>query len=153
MRAILATLTALTLSLPAAAADTTLDGASVLDRWAEDPTQIFDAADVDLDALSWVARPVVVFASSPRDPSFVDQMEELSDGLSRLVDRDVILITDTDPDGASDLRRKLRPRAFMLVLLGKDGEVKLRKPLPWTVRELTRTIDKMPMRQQELRDR
>jgi len=39
------------------------------------------------------------------------------------------------------------------VLIGKDGGVKLRKPFPWSVRELSRSIDKMPMRQQELRDR
>ena len=31
-----------------------------------------------------------------------------------------------------------------------DGQVKLRKPLPWDVRELTRSIDKMPLRQQEI---
>jgi len=50
------------------------------------------------------------------------------------------------------LRTKLRPRGFMLVLIGKDGGVKLRKPLPWDVRELSRTIDTMPMRQREMRD-
>jgi len=38
-------------------------------------------------------------------------------------------------------------------LIGKDGKVKLRKPRPWTVRELSRVIDKMPMRQQELKQR
>jgi hypothetical protein len=50
------------------------------------------------------------------------------------------------------LRTKLRPRGFMVVLIGKDGGVKLRKPFPWDVREFSRSIDKMPMRQQELRD-
>jgi hypothetical protein len=35
--------------------------------------------------------------------------------------------------------------------MDKDGEVELRKPAPWDVREITRTIDKMPSRQQELR--
>ena len=41
----------------------------------------------------------------------------------------------------------------MLVIIGKDGSVKQRKPLPWNVRELSRSIDKMPLRQQEMRDR
>ncbi|MEO0922698.1 MAG: DUF4174 domain-containing protein, partial [Pseudomonadota bacterium] len=41
----------------------------------------------------------------------------------------------------------------MLALVGKDGTIKLRKPVPWDVRELSRVIDKMPMRQQEVRDR
>ena len=64
-----------------------------------------------------------------------------------------MILTDTDPNELSDLREKLRPRGFMLVLIGKDGDVKLRKPFPWSVRELSRAIDKMPMRQQEIRDR
>ena len=68
------------------------------------------------------------------------------------MERDVVVITDTDPEGRSALRKKLRPRGFMLTLIGKDGGVKLRKPFPWDVRELTRQIDKMPIRRQEIRD-
>ena len=28
--------------------------------------------------------------------------------------------------------------------MGKDGEIYLRKPAPWAVREITRSIDKLP---------
>lgn len=134
--------------LPLWAADTP----SALEAWTADPGRVFEAAEVDLDALQWSARPVVVFANSPRDPAFIEQMEELEAGLAQLVERDVIVIVDTAPADASALREKLRPRGFMLVLIGKDGQIKLRKPLPWTVRELGRSIDKMPMRLQELHD-
>ena len=65
----------------------------------------------------------------------------------------MVVITDTDPAAKSELRTKLRPRGFMLALIGKDGTVKLRKPFPWDVRELSRTIDKMPLRKQEIRSR
>ncbi|MDX1782472.1 MAG: DUF4174 domain-containing protein, partial [Thalassovita sp.] len=58
----------------------------------------------------------------------------------------------TDPKGKSALREDLRPRGFMLALVDKDGQVKLRKPAPWTVREITRSIDKWPTRQQEIRE-
>ena len=78
-------------------------------------------------------------------------MDEILGELDRLVERDVALVVDTDPSDPSELRQRLRPRGFMLVLIGKDGQVKLRKPLPWTVRELSRSIDKMPMRLRELR--
>jgi hypothetical protein len=37
--------------------------------------------------------------------------------------------------------------------MGKDGQIKLRKPFPWDARELSRSIDKMPMRQQEMRSK
>jgi hypothetical protein len=36
------------------------------------------------------------------------------------------------------------------VILDKDGEAKLRKPLPWSVREISRAIDKFPIRREEL---
>ena len=122
-------------------------------EWQETPERVFDASEVDLDALVWVARPLMVFADSANDPQFRQQMEFLADRAADLAERDVIIITDTDPAARSDVRLRLRPRGFMLALIGKDGEIKLRKPAPWDVRELTRSIDKMPLRQQEIRDR
>lgn len=108
---------------------------------------------VDLDNLVWQNRVLVVFADSPNDPRYIQQMELLTDRLEPLAERDVIVLTDTAKSEGSDLRTKLRPRGFMLAMIGKDGTVYLRKPLPWDVREITRVIDKMPMRQQEMRDR
>jgi hypothetical protein len=108
---------------------------------------------VDLQQFVWKNRPVIVLADSPNDPRFEQQMNLLNADLEALAKRDVVVLTDTDPDANSPLREKLHPRGFMLVLIGKDGMIKLRKPFPWDVRELSRTIDKMPMRQQEIRDR
>ncbi|MEI4231988.1 DUF4174 domain-containing protein [Roseovarius sp. D22-M7] len=114
---------------------------------------IVSAEDVELDSFRWVKRPLVVFADTPNDPRFNEQMEYLRDGISALRARDVIVITDTDPSAQTDVRRELRPRGFGLVLVGKDGTIQLRKPTPWAIRELTRSIDKLPARQQELRER
>ena len=58
--------------------------------------------------------------------------------------------TDTDPDARTDVRKKLRPRGFSLVLLDKDLKPVIRKPLPWEVREITHAIDKFPLRRQEI---
>lgn len=142
-----ATLLALSLG-PAAAQD-----ATVLERWQEDPTQVFDSSDVTLAELEWVLRPLVVFADTPNDPRFRQQMDLLLEDAAELAERDVILITDTDPAAMSDLRTRLRPRGYMMALIAKDGRVALRKPSPWSVRELSRSIDKMPLRQQEIEDR
>jgi hypothetical protein len=114
---------------------------------------IVEASDVSLEDFLWIKRPVVVFADSPADPRFTQQMQLLMRELDELEERDVVIITDTDPSAETAIRTKLRPRGFMLALIGKDGQVKLRKPLPWSVRELTRSIDKMPARQQEIEDR
>lgn len=105
-----------------------------------------------LDEFLWVARPVVVFADNPNDPRFIEQMELLRDNPEQLISRDVVVLTDTQPMPLSEIRRELRPRGFSLVIISKDGNTRIRKPFPWDVREITRSIDKMPIRMQELRD-
>jgi len=111
-----------------------------------------NAADVSLADFQWLKRIVVVLADTPADPRFREQMDLLQARPEELIARDVVLIFDDDPAAQSEIRRKLRPRGFMLVLIGKDGGIKLRKPFPWDVREITRAIDKWPLRQQEIRD-
>ena len=114
---------------------------------------ILSAEETKLDQWLWLKRPVVVFADSPADPRYVEQMQLILERIDALTLRDVVVITDTDPAGRSDIRRKLRPRGFMLVVLAKDGTVVIRKPAPWDVREISRSIDKLPLRQQEIKDR
>lgn len=106
---------------------------------------------LDLSQFLWKKRLLVIFAESPGDPRFIEQMTLLSTRTEDLAERDVVLLTDTNPEAESELRLKFRPRGFMLVLMGKDGSVYLRKPLPWSTREISRSIDKMPLRRQELR--
>ncbi|MGR3714197.1 MAG: DUF4174 domain-containing protein [Shimia sp.] len=120
----------------------------------ETPTEdlIQSAAEVELSNFLWLNRPVVVFADTDRDPRFVQQMDLINALSHELVERDVVVLVDTDPAAKSPLREQLRPRGFMLVVIGKDGNPYLRKPFPWNVREISASIDKMPMRQQEMRD-
>lgn len=110
------------------------------------------AADVALADLLWLRRPIVVFADSPSDPAFQTQLRYLAEDPGELIKRDVVILTDTDPKTLSEAREKLRPRGFSIVLLDKDGKLMLRKPLPWTVREIIHAIDKFPLRQQEIRE-
>ena len=107
------------------------------------------ASEVVEADLLFLRRPVVIFADSPNDPAFVRQMELLTRYYDELAIRDVILITDTDPANPSDLRRKLRPRGFSLVLMDKDWRPSIRKPLPWEGREIVNSIDKMPIARTE----
>lgn len=112
-----------------------------------------DGTELTLDDFQWLKRPVVVFADSPNDPRFQQQIDLLEAQPQALETRDVVVLMDSNPAAKSALRERLRPRGFMMVLVGKDGVVYLRKPQPWNVRELTRSIDKLPLRQQEERDR
>ena len=126
---------------------------------AADPVQapaadiIRPAGDATLDDFLWTHRPIVVFADSPADPRYSEQMGRLRDGIDELGERDVVILTDTDPGAASPLRKRLRPRGFMLVLVDKDGGIKLRKPSPRTAREINRTIDTTATRKREVEER
>lgn len=117
------------------------------------PNLIQSGLNATLEDFQWLNRPMVVFADTERDPRFAQQMELLDAFPDELIERDVVVLTDTDPAAKSALRERLRPRGFMMVLVGKDGVVYLRKPQPWSVREISASIDKLPLRQQEIRDR
>ena len=121
-----------------------------LNIWRADPTRIFDAKEVELSDVIWAARPWVVFADSPLDPTFTQQMALLQAKIAVLQERDVMIVVDTDPKAKSTLRRTLHPKGFNWVLISKDGRIKLRKPFAWDMRELSRVIDKMPIRQREM---
>jgi hypothetical protein len=102
-----------------------------------------------LDELLWVARPVVVFADSPSDPRFLQQMRMLEERADELEDRLVVVLADTDPSARGPLRQELRPRDFGLVLIDTDGTVVQRRPAPTSARELLNTIDRLASRRQE----
>ena len=112
MKNIFALVIAGLLAFPAGAADT-----------AEGPPTLplVQGSDVDLSEFLWTKRPIVVFADTPNDPRFIEQMNFLNADIPALLLRDIVVLTDTDPAARSDLRRKLRPRGFMLVLIDKDG--------------------------------
>lgn len=127
--------------------------------WAADGTTtaadelIHPAGDTELSAFLWINRLIIIFADTPADPRYQEQLDKLTAEAERLIERDVVVLTDTDPAARSPARQKLHPRGFQFVLIGKDGGVKLRKPFPYSVREVTRTIDKTPMRQREVEER
>ncbi|RYH10718.1 DUF4174 domain-containing protein [Tropicimonas sp. IMCC6043] len=122
---------------------------------ASDPAglQILPAEGVEIDEFLWVNRVLVVFADTPADPRFIEQMKLITERPRDLLEREVVVVVDTAPKDRSAVRKELRPRGFALVLVDKDGGVKLRKPLPWSTREIARSIDKTPLRRDEIRSR
>jgi len=117
--------------------------------------QVIDASAEGIDpaAYQWQWRIVAVLADSPLDPAFVRQMRAIEEAPNDLFERDVLVLFDADRNSGSALRRTLRPRGFMLAILGKDGEIKQRRPAPRTVREIGEIIDRFPLRRQELLER
>jgi hypothetical protein len=148
MRTIWLIVFALNLAVSPAAAAQSQDEAQAA---AAGPDTVTDASEPQptLDALLWIARPIVVFADTPNDPRFSQQLEMLDERAGELEDRDVVVLIDTDPAARGPLRQELRPRGFNLVLVDKDGAVVQRRPAPTTARELINLIDRLPSRRQE----
>lgn len=113
----------------------------------------FAAGDVVWADQLYTTRPLVVFADSDANPDYLRQLHLLERDLADLADRDVVVVLDTDPAAASEWRARLRPRGFSVVLLDKDLRPVFRKPSPWDVREITRNIDRLPSRRQEINER
>jgi Domain of unknown function (DUF4174) len=134
-------LIALLSALPVAAQDPVPAVAAAAEAPAEPPP--------GLEALRWVARPLVVFADTPEDPRFIQQMRMLDADPEPLAQRNVVVLTDADPAAAGPLRQQLRPREFGVVLIDVDGSVAQRRPVPTSVRELVNLIDRMPSRREE----
>ncbi|MTH77450.1 DUF4174 domain-containing protein [Paracoccus aestuariivivens] len=117
---------------------------------AQSQLTVLSASEAEPSDFVWQARPVVIFADTPADPAYIEQIAALKRDPRSLILRDVVVITDADPSAATTWRRQLRPEGFSLVLLDKDGQVKQRKPAPWSTREISRAIDKFPLRLQEI---
>lgn len=118
---------------------------------AVDPLEPRDATQLTLEDFIWVARPIIIFADSPNDPRVAEQLSLLAERPTPLLERDVVILVDTDPSAQSAIRTELRPRGFSIVIMQKDGAVGFRRPSPRDVREIIRGIDNFSFRQEELR--
>ena len=58
---------------------------------------IMPGDSVDLNELLWIKRPLVVFADSPADPRYVQQIDFLTERLEDLAVRDVVVLTVHTP--------------------------------------------------------
>ena len=109
-------------------------------------------AQETLDQYRWTNRPVLLFAPSESDEAYRLQMKILEADRSGLAERDILVLGDIGDLGSGQLRETLQIDEFEIILIGKDGGVKLRSKMPISLEELFSLIDAMPMRRQEMRD-
>ncbi len=107
----------------------------------------------------WQARLLLLFVPSADDPRLARQRELLEPMSAGATERDLVTIevigehsSDARLPGAT-LRLALGvPRGqFAAILVGKDGQEKLRVAAPISAHALFATIDAMPMRRDEMR--
>ena len=120
---------------------------------------------VDLNQYTWKNRLLFVFAPTREEPSFEAIHDSLMEQQEAVVDRDLVVFEllesesstrdgeSLDPASARQLRERFGVPAgeFSVVLVGKDGGVKLDRQDPISLDEIFSLIDSMPMRQHEMR--
>jgi len=119
-------------------------------------------------------RVLLVFAPTALDGRYGQQLDALDHHEADLRSRDLVvipLIQQPGPRNLSPVLRTIQPprisddeqltirrrfhiaaSEFAVILLGKDGGEKLRSTTPIAIARLNRTIDAMPMRQEEMRN-
>jgi hypothetical protein len=129
---------------------------------------------VTLRSLRDQHRALLIFTPDT-NAQFLHQIRELAANANDLRERDLVVIPilsheDNKPWGvtfrldtiatlsaseqaAARKRFHIAPDAFTVILIGKDGGEKLRSSSPVSLDKLLSTIDAMPMRQDEMRQR
>ncbi|WP_340104245.1 DUF4174 domain-containing protein [Rhodohalobacter sp. 8-1] len=122
--------------------------------------------DISLNQFQWENRIIVMFAKHSKSESYQRQMNEFAFHSEELRDRDLVLISVFEgecatleneiisDESANSIRSRLSPpdNSYSIFLIGKDGGVKLKQDEFLATDELFRVIDRMPMRQREMRD-
>ena len=124
-----------------------------------------ETLDPSLEAFRWQNRLLLIFGSS--DETMTNQLELLSGLEDEMAERDLLLL-ELPGEGSGQIGKsreiapstvgKLRERfsvsrgEFKLLLLGKDGGVKLTSSQPISGDAIFSRIDRMPMRQREMRE-
>jgi hypothetical protein len=115
----------------------------------------------------WKNRVLIVFAPDTGNPFFRRQISEITSHQAGVAERDMVVIQvigdhRAEVNGKSDSIFKVaairdgygvNKKQFRTILVGKDGGEKLRSSEFIPMAEIFSTIDAMPMRQSEMRER
>ena len=119
----------------------------------------------NLDDLKWKHRVLVVIASDSTEKSTAPLLNQVERYQADFLDRNMVLIAlleqnishidgvPLDQPSGLDLRDKLSIENFdfRIVLIGKDGGIKLDRNVSTDLNDIFAHIDTMPMRRSEMR--
>ena len=122
---------------------------------------------VDLNKYQWKNRLLLLFAPALDEPGYLKLKEDLARQEEEVMDRDLLVFhtlesgetklgnSPLSKNSGDYLREKYSSKAGTLtvVLIGKDGSVKLRREGRVELDEILSLIDTMPMRQREMREK
>ncbi len=105
-----------------------------------------------LERYRWKQRVMLVFTPAETAKAFSDQKAIIRQNETGFRERELVVLDLLPGRKNTDaLRRQfdVKPQEFTVILIGKDGGEKLRRPAPVAAKELFDRIDSMPMRQRE----
>ena len=108
----------------------------------------------DVSAQQKNSRDIWIFAADSSNASFITQKAALSN-TAELKQRDIQVHQVVGLKEHESLFKKYKASGnkFTFILIGKDGGEKLRSTEPVSLENLYRTIDSMPMRQAEMKNK
>ena len=122
--------------------------------------------DVELSALRWENRILLVFTESADTPAYLALIDQIRRRNAAFDERDLVLVSSGGAPNVLARHRLMAPAEehalrtrydvslpFEVVLIGKDGGTKYRSGEPVQLDTIFALIDGMPMRQQEMRRR
>lgn len=116
------------------------------------------------DQYLWQKRVIVTFTPDRKNKEYLEHVEALKSNDVGILERDIVhwvIVDNTMVHGNGKLMPHMgtgrfydyfdvKPHEFTFLLLGKDGEEKLRKLDAVNITDLYSLIDSMPMRQREM---
>ncbi len=122
---------------------------------------------MDLSQFQWKNRLLFLFAPNRSHPLFDALQKSIAIEQAEVADRDLVVfvilesgpsrmdMTDLDSQVAQSLRDKFDVRGdqFAVILVGKDGGIKLNQQDETRLDDIFGLIDSMPMRREEMRQK
>ncbi len=100
-------------------------------------------------------RVLLVFAPAADDARFQAQRARWNSEKGAFVDYELVVLPAFTTEEAAPLAKRygIKPGAFAVLLIGKDGNEAYRSEVLVEAKDLYRRIDAMPMRRAEVRER
>jgi hypothetical protein len=123
-----------------------------------------DATSMDLKQFQWKHRLLLIFAMDENDPPFKKLQDEIIAQKAEVENRDLLVFefferglsrmntTPLDSVEVHSIRKhyEIPQSAFKVILIGKDGGVKLKQDDTVSLEVIFERIDAMPMRKNEI---
>jgi hypothetical protein len=126
-----------------------------------------ETLSMDLTQFQWKNRLLFLFAEDASDPIFTNLQRQIMDQKDEVADRDLIVFevpakgparmgtAPLDRQQADSIRNHfdIPGNTFSLILVGKDGGIKLKREDRVDLSDVFGLIDSMPMRQREMQQK